>query len=271
MPASGRSVGNREYAFGLRHLERFAGGPRGAMAEFLYPYAFRDVSFKLWDFQHDTLDLNDWTTNTGTGGTAFALPGTLGANGTIAGATGTDATAGNRVVNLYGPPIYQGDKNAGLMVRLRISAVTDIEWGLGFIDTHTTITTPVVLVGDVDDASSLAAGMGDAALIYQDTAQTLVTPALIGLGSGALNAGSTDAIGAFAPTAATDFIATVQLDGNTATATLQQAAGGQRAVASKAAAIEGGTLVRPFLVISGPTATSRTYTIDFIAAWQDRG
>lgn len=269
MPINLATLVSNERAFSLRHLDRFAGGPRSPMQEFLALHAFADVQFKKWDFDHDTLDLNDWTTNTGTGGTAFALPGTLGQAGTIAGATGTDATAGNRVVNLYGPPIYQGDTKAAAMIRFKISAVTDIEWGFGFIDTHTTITTPVVLVGDVDTAGSLAGGMGDAALIYQDTAQTLTTAALIGLGSGAINTGSTVPIGAFAPTANTYLTAAVQLDGNNAAAWLRTGSG-PWSRATQAAAIEGGTLVRPFFVISGPTATSRTYTIDYIAAWQQR-
>jgi hypothetical protein len=34
--------------------------------------------------------------------------------------------------------------------------------------------------------------------------------------------------------------------------------------------IEGGTLVRPMLAISGPTATTKTWDIDLIAFWQER-
>jgi hypothetical protein len=269
MPMNLATVAASKSLGGLRHLDRFAGGPRSAMQEFLALRAFRDVQFHLWDFQNDTLNLDDWTTNAGTGATAFAIPGTLGHLGTVEGATGTNGTAGNRVVNLYGPPIYKGDAKCGAMIRFKVSAITEIEWGFGFIDTHDTITTAVVLVGDIDDASSLAAGMGDAALIYQDTAQTLTTTSLICLGSSALNAGSFNPIGTFAPTADTYVTAMVQLDTNTATASLANG-DGPVSTASKASGIEGGTLVRPFFVISGVSATSRTYTIDYIATWQSR-
>ena len=269
MPINLASLASVKSLRGFRHLDRFAGGPRSQMQEFLALSAFRDVQFKIWDFEHDTINLDDWTTNAGTGATAFALPGTLGAMGTIAGATGTDGTAGNRVVNLYGPAVYLGDNKAGAQVRFKISAVTDIEWGFGFIDTHGTITTPIVLVGDVDDASSLASGMGDAALIYQDTAQTLTTPALVNLGSTPYTAASTSFDAAFSPTAATYLTATVLLDGDNITAKLAHG-DGPVSTATKPSGIEGGVLVRPFFVISGPTATSRTWTIDYLAAWQQR-
>lgn len=271
MPVSGKTAGVRENFQGLRHLDRTGHGPTSALSEFLYPYARKDVVYFEDDFLVDTFNTNFWTTNTGSGGTAFAVPATPGLNGTATGATGTDGTAGNRVVNLYGPPIYKGDNSCGMSARLQVSAITDIEWGIGFIDTHTTITTPVVLVGDVDDASSLAAGMGDAALVYQDTAQTLTTTTLITLGSGALNAGGFNPLGTFAPTAATYFNLTVQMggDGNTVTASVQEG-NSPRTIVTRTSAMEGGTLVRPFIVISGVTATSRTYTLDLVRVWQDR-
>jgi hypothetical protein len=269
MPASGKSAGTRPGGGGFRHMERFAGGPRGAMSEFLYPYAWRDVVFKREDFDQKAIDTGYWTTNAGTGATAFAV-GSPWLNGVVNGATGTDATAGNRVVNLYGPPIYKGDNFCGLAFRLQVSAVTSIEWGVGFIDTHTTITTPVVGVPDID-TPTFAAGMGDAALIYQDTAETLATAALVCLGSGALNTGSKDALGTYAPTAATYFQGRIQLggDGNTVTASVSEGNGPETTV-TRPSGMEGGTLVRPFVVISGVTATSRTWTLDYLHVWQDR-
>jgi len=270
MPTSGKRAGATNGFGGLRHLDRFAGGPASAMQTFLYPYAFRDVCRFEDDFLVDTINLDYWTTNAGTGATAWAVPATPGFGGTITAATGTDATAGNRVVNLYGPPIYRGDNGAGMEVRLQVSANTSIEFSLGFIDTHTTITTPVVLVPDVD-TPTFAAGMGDAALIHLDTAETLATAALVCLGSGALNAGSKDALGTYLPTAATYLRAKVQIggDGNQVTGTIQEG-DGPETVASRASGIEGGTLIRPIVVISGVTATSRTVTIDYARAWCDR-
>lgn len=271
MPNSGKFAGLRQGFQGLRHLDRFAGGPRSAMQDFLYPWARRDVVYFEDDFLVDTFNTDFWTTNAGTGATAFAVPATPGLGGTIAGSTGTDATAGNRVVNLYGPPIYKGDASAGMAFRVQVSSAANVEFSIGFIDAHTTITTPVVLVGDVDGPSGFAAGLGDAALIHLDTAETLNTLTLVTLGSGALNAGAKDAIGTYLPTAATYFNGRVQLggDGNTVTAAISEG-DGPETVVSRPSAMEGGTLVRPFILISGPTATSKTVTFDLIRVWMDR-
>lgn len=270
MPVSGKTAGVRENFQGLRHLDRTGHGPTSALSEFLYPWARKDVVYFEDDFLGDTFNADFWTTNAGTGATAFAVPATNVEDGAITGATGTDATAGNRVVNLYGPPIYKGDRFCGMSARLQISAVTSIEFGIGFIDTHTTITTPVVLVSDVD-TPAFAAGLGDAALVYLDTAETLATAALVTLGSGALNAGAKDALGTYTPTAATYFNVTVQMggDGNTVTATVQEG-NSPRIAVTRASGMEGGTLVRPILVISGVSATSRTYTVDLVRVWKDR-
>ena len=264
-PPGTRYSGRRRGGGGLGHLAKVA-GPRSALNEFLTWLAWRDVQFKLHEFDDNTIDTTYWTANGGTGTTVFAYSATI--HGSLVGATGTNGTASNRVANLYGPRLWSGDNYGGVAFRMRVgAAVTDIEWGAGFIDTHTTITTPVIL-GDVDDGSGLAAGMGDAAVIYQDTAETLATAALMCLGSGALNAGSSNAFSpTFAPTAVTDFWAIVQLDVNNVYAQITNSDGSGFTEVTKIDGMEGGTLVRPFLVISGPSATTKTWTIDAIATW----
>lgn len=264
-----RFAGRRRGLLGKDHLNKFAGGPRSAMNDFLIFLARRDVYYMEHEFDANAIDTTFWTTNAGTGATAFAAPATKGLHGTIAGATGTNGTAGNRVVNIYGDPIFKGDNYCGMQIQLQVDAVTNIEWGVGFIDTHGTITTPVVLVGDIDDASSLASGMGDAALVYQDTAQTLTTTALVTLGSTPYSAAS-NALGTFAPTAATYFNVRVQLDGDNVYAAIANQDGSSYFEVSKNSGIEGGTLVRPFLVISGPTSSTRNWTIDRWALWGER-
>jgi len=256
------------HMMGRRHLARFT-GPRDPLGQFLTMYAWRDVVANHANDPHflgDTLETNFWTTNAGTGATAFAVPATPGLGGTITGATGTDGTAGNRVVNLYGAPVWKGDNNCGMEVRLKVSAVTSIEFALGFIDTHDTITTAVPLFGDID-TPTLAAGIGDAALVGMDTAETLATLALAGVGSGGLAAAHKTAIGTLAPTADTFMTIRLQLIGNDAFVSIDD--GGTQTTASKTTCIEGGTLVRPILAISGVTNTSRTYTLDYWYVWQD--
>ena len=270
MSNSVRFAARRRNVLGIKHLDAFAGGPRSAMQDFLIFLARKDVIYHEHDFLANALDTTYWTTNTGTGGTAMASPGTKGLGGTIAGATGTDGTAGNRVVNMYGDLVWKGDNYCGMEVRLQVgAAATNIEWGLGFIDTHSTLTTPVVLVGDIDDASGLATSMADAALMYQDTAQTLTTTALVTVGSTPYTAASTTVTPVFAPTAAVYFTVRLQLDGDNAYLAVEDA-NGSYCETSKVGAIEGGTLVRPFFMISGPTNTTKTWTIDRFALWQMR-
>lgn len=269
MPTSAKYAGVRRNVGGFKHLDQFAGGPRSAMQEFLYFQARRDVVERFWDFTELALDTtNDWTTNGGTGSTVFAIPSTKLVGGAITGATGTNGTESNRCVNLYNDPIWSGDKNAGVEFRFKIgAAVTDIEFACGFIDTHATITTAVPLFGDVD-TPTLATGIGDAALVGMDTAQTLTTLALVTLGSTPYSAAKTN-IGTIAPTAATYFTIRIQLIGDTVIAQVDDATA-NNTVVTKASGIEGGVLVRPIFTISGPTATTKTFDIDYIRCWQDR-
>lgn len=252
---------------GFKHLGKFT-SMRNPLGQYLAFRAWRDVVFDFDDFTHDTIDTNFWTTNAGTGATAFAIPGTPGLGGTIVGATGTNGTEGNRCVNLYGAPVYKGDKNCGMEIRWHVgAAVSNIEYAAGFIDTHDTITTPVPLFGDID-TPTLASGIGDAALVGADTAETLTTAALVTKGSTPYTAAKT-AIGTFAPTATEYFTVRIQLIGDDVYVTLEDA-NASYVTASKTSGIEGGTLLRPMLAISGPTATTKTWTIDYIARWQDR-
>jgi len=268
MPARGDIVGSHTHLLSLRHLERFSGGPRGEMTEFLYPYATADVVHTFDDFNGDTIVTDFWTTNAGTGATAFAIPSTPLLGGAISGATGTNGTASNRVVNLYGPPIYKGDNNVGMEIRFKIDAVTYIEFAAGFIDTHSTITTPVVLIQDID-TPSFASGVGDAALVGIDTAETLTTLALCGVGSGGLVSAWKEDIGTVTPTAATYGRIRLQLSGNNVMARYWEG-NAPGTIVTKTTGIEGGTLIRPIIAISGPSTSSRTYDIDYWRIWQDR-
>lgn len=251
-----------------RHLASLPGGAESEMAKFLAILSSDNVFFED-DFLGDAINLDNWTTNAGTGATAAAIPATPGLGGTITIATGTDGTANNRRVNLYGPPIYRGDNNAVLEVRMQVSAVTDIQWNLGWIDTHDTITTPIPPIVDID-TPTFASGANDVAMVGQDTGQTLTTMALCCLGSGALNTGSKDNLGTLAPTAATYMLIRIGLIGNTVVATVDRKGGNSTYQVARASGMEGGTLVRPYFFCHGVTATSRTYTFDYVRILMDR-
>ncbi len=276
MPTTAKNVGVRRGVAGFRHLDQFAGGPRSAMQEFHYFQAWRDVVFVREEFTgaaSSAIIAERWVTNTGSGGTAFAIPSTPLVGGAARAATGTDGTASNRIVNMYGAPIYQGDKNCGVEFRFKLDIVTNVAVWMGFLDTITTITTPVAAVSDID-TPAFATGLLDGVLVGFDTAQTLTTMAMAAIGSGALNTGTADAIGVLAPTAATYMTVRIQMSGatgvgNTATALVEDA-NGSFTVVTRASAMEGGSLVRPFISVSGLNATTHLLDLDYIKVWQDR-
>ncbi len=86
-------------------------GDRGAMGRFLTEHSWGDYVRQFDDFTENAINTTRWTTNALTGATAFATPGTLVTDGVITGATGTDATASNRFVNIYGARIWKGVQN----------------------------------------------------------------------------------------------------------------------------------------------------------------
>jgi len=254
----------------FRPIDRAVGGSNAALAQLLYRLARQDV---VWgpdidpDFVGASINTNIWTTNAGTGATAFAVPATPIVGGAIRGATGTNATAANRRVNLYGAPVLAGDNNACLEVRLRASANTSLELEIGFIDTMTNLASSIeAVVTDPDGTLTFAAGVGDAAIIGLYTDETNATLLLACLGSGSLNAGSRDVfVGTTLPTSNDWDTYRMVLAGNTVAAYVNGVL-----LATRASAIEGGTLVRPFIFAGGVTTTSRDIDIDRIDFWQDR-
>ena len=259
----GDRLGNVHQLGTKAHIARFA-NPNSDLGLWLSMHAF-DMQFLDEKFDGDAINLDNWTTNAGTGATAFAVPATPILSGAVRAATGTDGTQTNRVVNMYGPPIYSGDNNCGMQVSFRVSAITSIQFEIGFIDTYNTITTAVPAMPDVDAPTSWATGLGDAAILALDTEQTIATMRMMCIGSGSLNSGTGDTFtGVTLPTADTWHTVRVQLAGNTASVYFD---GVLRA--TRASAIEGGTLVRPFFFVEGVSATSRNFDIRRIWAWQD--
>jgi hypothetical protein len=209
-----------------------------------------------------------WVTNAGTGATAFAGSATQVPGGTIDATTGTNGTPSNQDVNMYGPLLYAGDNNVLLIVRMKFDAITILQFEVGWIDTITTITTPVPAFPDLDTPTT-ATGLGDAAVLKMDTPQTLKTVALVCLGSGGLNAGSTAAMPtAFTPTAATYHEYRIGIVGNNVYASIDRQV---IYTQSKTDGIEGGTTIRPWIYVNGTTGgTARIPTIDYIGVFSDR-
>jgi|GEM_PF-3311871 len=271
MPSYSDKFAAERYWRTVKGLEQVpeSSGPRSlsrAMMMQLAPASF----FRFHD-DFVKLDTGIWTTNAGTGATAFAATADA-QSGIIAAASGTNGTEANRMVNLYTVGRkWSGDLYAGMEVLLKVSAITDIQFVVGFIDTHDTLTTPVAVVPDID-TPTFASGLGDAAVVAMDTGETLKTMALCTIGSGGL-AGATAAkvdLGTFAPTADTYFRIRIQLIQNRVEAKVWTEPYGAPVFEADAVGIEGGTAVRPIIQIAGLSQTSRTWTIDEIELWQDR-
>ena len=265
---TGADYGNRLNA-GSRLAMRNIGSPRGAQSA-AYNSQHMDVVYLMEDFLEDAINLDLWdVSQKDTNATAYVIAGTPGLGGTIAGVAGTTDGEGMSIV---GPAIWKGDNNCGMEVRMQLSYVTNMQFEIGFADTATNFKDPIVSDIDVVTAGN---GAGDFAVIALDTAQTLKTAALVTLGSTPYTV-TKSLIGTFAPTVNTYFTARVQLVGDSAMAQIYNATGGLVAqtgisyVASGAGGIEGGTLVRPYVMVNRVSTTSINPTIDYVRVWQDR-
>lgn len=260
----GDNYGKRYKPQGFGELGRFAGGPNGAMANFLYPLAHRDVVYWRDDFDQDTINLDYYTVDIDAGGTNFAVPATRQVNGVIVGATDNTDNDG---AGIAGVGIWSGDNNCGMEVRLKMDVVTDLQLELGFANIITDQKLPVVT--DVDTPASGNGGT-DIAVFHIDTDQTLTTMAFVTDGSTSnMNCTATTLSPVFTPTADTYHVYKIQLAGDQASAMVD----GARLVSHGAligSRIEGGSLLRPFVFFRNRSAAVKTCTIDYIRVWQDR-
>ena len=251
---------------GTRYQEKL-GTPRGIAAA-MYPQ-FRDsVVYVEDDFIEDTISTTRW--NLAADGTATTFAWTAAAGGTIQGATGgTDN--GYHAIN--GDVIWSGDKNCGMAVRLKIDVVTGFTFEIGFTDALSDETLPAVT--DVDTPAT-GNGATDVAVIHLDTDQTLTTAALVSESTGSAFAAQKVNLGTFTPSAGNYYTFVVQLNGNTAFCRIYDSNSAQNPILVSGSdkglvsALEGGTLVRPHLLLGTRNTTSKVTDVDFIRVWQDR-
>lgn len=265
-------VGRTYQPFSFRALDRIAASA-SPLTKFLLPLAFRDVTCIWDDFWGDTINTDLYTTSADSGATAPAIPSTASLNGVLEGATGTTDNAG---FSITGAPIWRGDNNCVLMVRMAMLAVSGIADGadysafeleLGWINTATDTTLPVVT--DVDTPATGNGGT-DVAVLHIDTDQTLTTMAFVTDGSTTgMNATATTLSPVFTPAANTYYWYVVGLAGNAAYAMVDGArlVGHGGATASQ---VEGGTLIQPWIYVRTRDTTSKLAHIDSIVVLQDK-
>jgi hypothetical protein len=261
------------YPGGFKHITYFDSA-NGALARFLYPFAWRDSVFLFDDFWGDAIQA-PWWTAAATNGTAFDEPATQLESGVTRGITGTGAVGDETM--LTGEAIWSGNNQCGLEVRWKADVVTDTKMQVGFTDPTTNNTSSII--NDID-TPTIQNGATDVALVGQDTSQTLTTMAFITDGSGTnMNTTKTN-LGTRVPTAATYLGTRIQLTRTAtnvaaskcvlldATSGITDSAFHGDVVASQ---INGAILVKPWFYWENVTnATALTIDIDYVAIWQDR-
>lgn len=272
---NGSTYGRQVDVSNFRHMNRM-GPSESEMARFLYPFAWRSVTFIFDDFvgggmvEAGVTDFNEgwWWSDTSANGTDFEVKATNIAGGAATGITG--AFASDTAV-ILGDAIWLGDQNCGMEVRYKINNIDNIQWEVGFVDPLSD--EKLTAINDID-TPSITNGAADVALIAQDTGQTLTTMAFVTDGSTSnMNTTSTE-LGTRTPTNATYQAIRIQLATNTSfgyvldnNGALQESASHGALIGSQ---IEGGTLVRPHALWEALTTSARTIDIDYIGVWQDR-
>jgi hypothetical protein len=236
-------------------------GAKGPLREYLARLAYPDQVFYFDDFLGDTINLDNYAVANGGGASATSFAIAVASGGTIASDEGTanDATASSSLIM---PKIFYGDQNCGCHIRLKSSAVTSIVLECGFIDA-----VPGSNTAGVNDVDTPTAYATDAALFHLHTGQTLTTPAFVTAGTSfTTTKTSVAATLASIPAAATYCDVRIQLVGDAAYCWVN----GILVASHTGSKVEGGTALAPWIYHRALTATSRTVTVDYIAAWQDR-
>lgn len=250
----------------IRWLEKM-GTPQG-VATAMYPYMRESTVFVEDDFIEDTISSTRWNLSADATATTFAWAAAAG--GTIQGSTGTTDN-GYHAIN--GDVIWSGDKNAGMACRLKIDVVTGFTFEIGFTDALADETLPAIT--DIDTPAT-GNGATDVAVIHLDTDQTLTTAAFAGESTGTAYAAQKVNLGTWTPTAATYYTFVVQLKGDNAFCAVfdSSTASAPLLVPNTAKSLtnllEGGTLVRPHILIGTRNTTAKVTTLDFIRVWSDR-
>lgn len=245
----------------------------GSLYNFLRFYAKGDRSFDFDDFTENAA-IGDYpyavANNSGTSAASFAIPATKVENGAITGTTGTDDNAN---ISLIGPIIYRGARNAFVEICAKVDQVAgglDVEFG--FIDA-----VPGSNAGGVTDEDTPTAAFTNGAVFSIDTDETLQTLGFYTKGNAA-----SQAIAATTLVAPTVLVADtymrfgVWLRRAGSSASIAHALGfiDGKLVAHHtptAGAVNGATLLAPWIYIRTRSTTPVVPTVDYVARGGDRG
>ncbi len=276
----GSTYGNTLHPGGFRHLNRFSAA-NSPLAQFLYPFTWRDVTFMFDDFnggenmEASVADYDEgmWISST-TSGTALVI-GTNSKGGAIIGTTGT---SNGEEIAFRGDACWLGDQNCGLEIRWQVDDNTKQHTEMGLTDPLSGYGASVI--DNIDTPTLASVGQTDVALVGFDTSNgSTLTQRFITDGSTSdMNVTGTD-LGTRTPTGGEYQSVRIQL-ARTASAVaastayifddvgvLQEQAQHGSVLASQ---IKGSVLMQPWFYCEPVDSAARVVTIDYIALWQDR-
>lgn len=169
------NAGIIDHPFSLYSFRKFETDPR-KLAQYLRQMP-QDYYVEMLDFQEGTITGQVTASSNGTSPTAFAANAQR--NGAIRGATGT--TSNNSTAVYYTSAIFDAADRPFFMIRFKMpAAVTALRMECIWSDPKTNEYAQTVT--DVD-TPTVANGVTDGGGFAWDTAQTLATPALVGVGT----------------------------------------------------------------------------------------
>jgi hypothetical protein len=271
---NGSNYGNLLQPSGFHHIQRF-GASQSALAQFLYPVAWRDVVFVYDDFTGAALNTALWTAD-GVNGTDFDPPSTQLVNGVTQASVNNVAQDQN---SIRSDAVFLGDNNCGVEFRWKIDNIDTLLFEIGFNDPLSAYGTSDDGAIDNHDTPTIGNGATDVALVARDSGASLTTMQFVTDGStGSMDTTGTN-LGTRTPTNTVYQTVRVQLT-QTASAVaashayvfdqngaLQEDAQHGSAIASQ---IKGDVLLEARLYVEALTTAARVCDVDLIAVWQDR-
>jgi len=248
-----------------------------SLYRFLSMYAKGSRTFDFFDFTENAA-IADYpfavANSAGTGAASFAIPSTKVKNGVITGAPGTTDDGS---ISLIGQLIHRGADNAGMEARIRVDVVASDQNNIevGFIDAVPGSNGP-----GVSDVDTPAATFTNGAVFTIDGDQTLKTLAAVSKG----NAASQGVVATSMASVASPLTAFTADQYVTFSVQLVQA-GSSSSIAQAlffingvlvanhspaAGAVNGATLLAPWIYHRTRNTTAKVLTVDYIARWGDR-
>ena len=258
-----RILANMEEPMSLDHIKRIA-ALNSPLANFLKPFATDEFYHRKWDFDGNAVIDDFWSFDADASATGFAAPITQLQGGAVQGATGVTDNGG---LAMIGQPILRGDEIVIMKARFKVSAVTGLSFEVGLVDAVTDRTLPVI--SDIDTPANGSNGASDLAVVHMDTDQTLATMAFAADGSTSGMDCQKTALGTLVPTADTYMKIMVAVYNNTAICIVDGERDYRKTLGPNA--VEGGTLLAPWLYFRTRNTTSKTVTVDFVELMGGRG